>query len=165
MNPPAPAGGRRAWRAWLAVALWIAVILAFSSEEFGAQQTAGILGPLLRWLFPQLDTAEFLRLHFLVRKGAHLTEYALLGLLGFRALRLSLALPPPRVALLGFALVVAVAATDEFRQSLVPYRSSSIYDVALDAVGGALGLVLIVALHRLAGIGAPAPAPAEHPGA
>jgi VanZ family protein len=138
------------------VALWIAVILAFSSEEFAAQHTAGFLGPLLRTLFPQLDAAELLRLHLLVRKTAHLAEYALLGLLGFRALRLSLALPSSRLALLGLGLVAAVAAADELRQAYLPNRTGAVADVALDVAGGALGLALIVALHRALGIGDPA---------
>jgi len=90
----------RARRAWLAVAACATLILLFSGDEFSAGATSRVFGPLLRWLFPDLDAASFHVLHLWVRKLAHLTEYALLGLLAFRALRLSLAISLPRTALL-----------------------------------------------------------------
>ena len=145
----------RVRRAWLAVAACTALILLFSGDEFSAGATSRILGPLLRWLFPDLDAASFHVLHLWVRKLAHLTEYALLGLLAFRALRLSLAVSLPRTALLGLAVVLGVAASDELRQSFLASRTGSIVDVGIDLAGGALGVCLIVALHRFAGVGAP----------
>jgi hypothetical protein len=153
----ASARGRsaRQLRAWLAVAACVAVILLFSGDEFSAGSTSRFLGPLLHWLFPELSPGAFLALHLWVRKLAHLTEYALLGLLAFRALRLSLAVSLPRTALLGLVVVLAVAASDELRQSFLASRTGSIIDVGIDFVGGALGVCLIIALHRAAGIGAP----------
>jgi hypothetical protein len=145
----------REFRAWLAVAACIGLILLFSGNEFSAGSTSRIFGPLLRWLFPELSAGDFLALHLWVRKLAHLTEYALLGLLAFRALRLSLAVSLSRTALLGLAVVLAVAATDELRQSFLASRTGSIIDVGIDFAGGVLGVCLIIALHRLAGIGAP----------
>ena len=145
----------RVRRAWLAVAACTTVILVFSGDDFSAGSTSRILGPLLRWIFPGLDAASFQLLHMWVRKLAHLTEYAVLGLLAFRALRLSLAISLPRTALLGLALVLGVAASDELRQSFIASRTSSLIDVGIDLAGGALGVCLIIALHRAAGIGAP----------
>jgi VanZ family protein len=137
------------------VAAWVAAILVFSGEEFSARQTSRILGPLLGWLFPGLDVAQLYALHMGVRKAAHVIEYALLGLLAFRAFRLSLAVSLPRAAGLGLALVLAVAATDELRQSMLRSRTGSLADVGFDFAGGALGVGLLVAAHRAAGIAAP----------
>jgi VanZ family protein len=159
VNAPDPLARRRVRLAWLAVALCIALILLFSGEDFAAGNTSRFLGPIMRWLFPQLSADALYRVHVLVRKTAHVTEYALLGLLVFRALRLSLAVSLPRVALLGLALVLCVAATDELRQSFLPSRTGALTDVGLDVLGGILGLGVIVAAHRAAGIGAPAPPP------
>lgn len=145
----------RALRAWLAVAACVGVILAFSGDDFSAQSTSRILGPLLRWLFPELPGATLHAIHVFVRKAAHVTEYAVLGLLAVRALRLSLAISPARCALLGLGVVLAVAATDELRQSYLASRTGSIADVGFDLAGGALGVGLIVAVHRAAGIGGP----------
>jgi VanZ family protein len=142
-------------RAWLAVAACTLVILLFSGSEFSAGSTSRFFGPLLHWLFPDISPARLLALHLWVRKTAHLTEYAVLGLLAFRALRLSLAIPLGRTALLGLGVVLVVAATDEFHQSFLPSRTGTVVDVAIDFVGGGLGVLLIVALHRAAGIGAP----------
>jgi VanZ family protein len=144
-----------ALRAWLAVAACIAVILAFSGDEFSAGSTSRILGPLLGWLFPEIRPATLHAIHLAVRKAAHVTEYAVLGLLAFRALRLSLAVSLPRTALLGLAIVLAVSATDELRQSFLATRTGSIFDVGFDLAGGALGVCLVVVAHRAAGIGAP----------
>jgi hypothetical protein len=137
------------------VAACIGLILLFSGDEFSAGSTSRFFGPLLRWMFPEISTATFLALHLWVRKLAHLSEYALLGLLAFRALRLSIAVSLPRTALLGLVVVLAVAATDELRQSFLASRTGSLLDVGIDFAGGAIGVCLIIALHRAAGIGAP----------
>ena len=68
-----------------------------------------------------------------MRKGAHLTEYAVLGALLYRALgREPLAL----------AVGIAYAATDELHQYFVRGRHASPVDVAIDAVGVAAGMLV-----------------------
>jgi VanZ family protein len=159
---PAREASVRARRAWLAVAACAGAIFVFSGDDFSAANTSRILGPLLRWLFPDLAPDAMATLHMAVRKAAHLTEYGLLGLLAFRALRLSLAISNARAALLGLGLVLLVSATDELRQSFIASRTGTIRDVCIDLVGGALGVGLLVLLHRAAGVGPP-PAPAPGP--
>ena len=77
-----------------------------------------------------------------LRKLAHFTEYALLLLLWWRALRSRLA---SRTAL-GLALVITIAysATDELHQTQVDGRFGTPRDVAIDTAGALLaaGLVL-----------------------
>ena len=146
-------------RAWLAVAACATVILVFSGDEFSAANTSRILGPILRWLFPDLSADAMTTLHYAVRKAAHLTEYGVLGFLAFRALRLSLAISIPRAALLGLGIVLLVSSTDELRQSFIASRTGTLRDVGLDLAGGALGVTVLVLLHRAAGVGPPAPAP------
>lgn len=146
----------KALRAWLLVALCIAAIWMFSGEGFSADATSGLLGSLLRWLHPEISWRAIVRAHFFARKAAHLTEYAVLAILAFRALRLSLDVSVPRLIGLALALVVAVAAVDELRQSFLATRTGSLADVAINFTGGALGVALIVAFHRWLGIRAPA---------
>jgi VanZ family protein len=68
-----------------------------------------------------------------LRKGAHITEYAILGALLYRALgREALAL----------AVGIAYAATDELRQHFVPGRHAAPIDVAIDAVGLSVGMLV-----------------------
>ncbi len=83
------------------------------------------------------------------------------GLLAARALRITLDLSLPRIALLTLLLVLAVSGVDEARQAILPTRTGSLADVALDFAGGAVGLLLIVGFHRWLGVGSPLPRPPE----
>jgi VanZ family protein len=98
---------------WLPVVAWAAVIFAFSSV------------PHLGTGLGTWDTV--------LRKGAHITEYAVLGALLYRALARE------AVAL---AAGIAYAATDELHQHFVQGRHASPVDVAIDAVGVALGMLV-----------------------
>ena len=151
---------RIAW-AWLWVVLCVGVIWGFSGEGFSASGTSRIVTPLLRWVWPDISHEALWKAHVFVRKGAHLTEYAVLGLLAGRALWITLDVSPLRVAVLTLLLVLAVSGVDEARQSVLPTRTGSFADVALDFVGGALGVILIVVLHRWLGVGAPVPGARE----
>jgi VanZ family protein len=98
---------------WLPVVAWAAVIFTLSSI------------PSLSTGLGTWDT--------ILRKGAHLTEYAVLGGLLYRALgREALAL----------ATGITYAATDELHQYFVRGRHASPVDVAIDAVGVAVGMLL-----------------------
>lgn len=131
---------RRLWRYGPLVA-WACFVLFASSASFSASNTSRIIRPLLLWLFPDISEASLAFVHFLVRKAAHLSEYALLALLAARAFRTS-----RRESLrrnwwpAAFALVVCVALTDEYHQSFLPSRTGTIYDSLLDITGGAAAL-------------------------
>jgi VanZ family protein len=137
-------------RAWGAVALWTFVIFTFSQGAFSAEFTRSGIGPLMRLL--GVDYETLVKIHFFIRKGAHLFEYAALGYLTLRATSLS-ASPLPAAAL---ALVFAalVSGADELHQANVATRTGSPRDVALDLAGAGLGVGLR-ALRR--GRSAPAP--------
>jgi VanZ family protein len=78
---------------------------------------------------------------FVGRKLIHMSEYALLCFLFWRALR---AVTEPRRAIaLAFALAVAYAATDEFHQHFVNGRHGTPVDVLIDAVGAGVAALLI----------------------
>lgn len=146
--------GRIAW-AWIWVVVWVAVIMGFASEGFSAGSTSHYLTPFLRWLDPDMPWQTIREIHFAVRKCAHVTEYAVLALLAFRAFHLTLALPPAHLALLSLAVVVGVAGLDELRQSVLPTRTGSAADVALDLGGGALGVGVLILVHRWLGVRRP----------
>jgi hypothetical protein len=128
------------WRAWSAVALWTAVIFALSSDGFSANTTAGWIEPIVRWFFPGISPEGFERLHFAIRKSAHLTEYAVLALLTLRAFRRGAPRSAVRSALLTLGFVGVIASADELRQSRSLVRTGSPVDVGIDASGGALAL-------------------------
>ena len=136
----------RKWLWWLAVALWIAVVLGFSSDRFSAESTARFLAPLVRWIYPSISADTQQLLQFLARRGAHLFEYAVLAALAYQALRESSS--RWRSAALALALVVAVAIADETHQSFSAARTGSPIDVSLDVAGGAAALLLLAGIRR-----------------
>ena len=133
---------------WLAVAAWSGVILWAGGEDGSAVNTSRFLLPIIRWLMPDAAFEARLEVLSLVRKSAHLIEYGVLALLVWAALR-SKRTTLLRAAGLALAWVTAVAACDEFRQSLLADRSGSIRDVALDLTGGILALAVAIAYTRL----------------
>jgi len=137
---------------WLPVLVWMVFIFGFSSDTMSFQHSSRIIGPLVHWLFPNVSSEAVNSIVFAVRKAAHVTEYALLALLIWRAVR-----KPVRPDLRGWSgaqarlaliLVVLYAATDELHQTFVPSRQGSVWDVLLDASGAALGLLLLWAFGR-----------------
>ena len=97
--------------------------------------SGGVLAFLGRFL-PMLLTEAG---HTFLRKAAHFSEFALLGLLFGGRHRLVKGDTP--VHLMGFGL--AVACIDETIQIFTPGRASSLIDVWIDTSGFALGLVVI----------------------
>jgi len=128
----------------------MAMVLVASTDTFSARNTGQILHDVLVWIFGQVNAATFGLLHFLVRKSAHFTEYAILSALWFRALRVHLSsLWRVRWALVGLIVSLSVAILDEVHQSFVPSRTSSARDVALDFCGALFAQILIwYALRR-----------------
>ena len=82
--------------------------------------------------------------HFITRKLAHFTEYAVLGFLAARAFRTS-AKPAisSRWFLISATLIVTFALLDEYHQTFVPSRTGSIYDSFIDIAGGMTALLVI----------------------
>ncbi len=139
-------------RYWLPVMIWMALIFSGSTGSLSSQHTSRIIGPLLRWLKPDISPETLYRVVFTVRKTAHVTEYAILALLAWRAWRKPVAkeLRPWRWSEAGLAWSVAAlyAASDEFHQSFVPSRGASVGDVMLDSAGALAGLLALWVFGR-----------------
>ena len=137
-----PSARQRFWR-YGPLLLWLLFISFASTSEFSAANTSPIIRPLLLWLFPNLSEAQLAAVHFLTRKAAHFTEYAVLAFLARRAfVTSSNAFIQRHWVQLGLLLVVACALLDEFHQRFVPTRTGSIYDSAIDVAGGLTVLLI-----------------------
>jgi VanZ family protein len=84
--------------------------------------------------------------HFVGRKLAHFTEYALLTALWWRALRTCLS--ARTAVLLAVAISIAYAATDEIHQRSVNGRHGTPMDVLIDTAGAVTAATLIVRRRR-----------------
>lgn len=79
--------------------------------------------------------------NFLVRKTAHFTEYAILGILIAQALDHDGRAPQARLLTIA-ALLVLVPSVDEGIQLFVSGRSGQVSDVLLDCCGAATGVAV-----------------------
>lgn len=135
---------------WLPVIAWMALIFIGSSAVGSTPNTSRIIVPFLRWLNPDVSEQTIHRVQVVVRKSGHLTEYAVLAALLWRARRR----PPPgdsrpwNLSEAVWAITVATlyAVTDEIHQAFVPARLGSPGDVLIDALGATLGIGLIWAV-------------------
>ena len=136
---------------WLPVVAWMALIFSASSDTKSAQRSSRILEPLIRWLFPDLHPDQVWLLVLFFRKCAHLTVYAVLAILLWRAMRTISTQVTGwswRVARNAWLMLVAYAITDEVHQAFVPNRQGSPWDVLIDSIGGAAGLLALWGLGR-----------------
>jgi VanZ family protein len=131
-------------RYWLPpFALAVIIVVASGAELSAGHTREWLLAIVHAFLGHPLEGRRFELLHFAVRKLGHLTEYGLLGLLNFRALR------GERRGIRGawligaVALATGVACIDEIRQSFVPSRTGSPVDVLWDTAGAAIAQAAI----------------------
>jgi VanZ family protein len=129
---------------WLPPAIWMAAIITFSSDIGSGEHTGHWLLPLLQMLAPWATEAQLDTLHWLIRKAGHVTEYAILTALWYRALRQGRSATPRPAAAIAFAISIAWAVIDEIRQSFVPSRTASAMDVATDSIGVVIVVILAI---------------------
>ena len=111
---------------WLPVFLYVGAIFSLST----------IRGAGTSWLFPNMD------------KVMHMLEYSLFGLLLGRAVRFTLSGSKRWVASAAtIGLGAFVGGMDEFYQSFVPTRTSSVADWATDVAAVSLAVLLTQIVH------------------
>jgi VanZ family protein len=113
----------------------MALIMWFSTGDFSAENTGSVLQPVLQWLLPWASSSQIATLHALVRKTAHMTEYAVLATLWFIALTRERRWSARRAAWLALLVAVGWAFLDELHQATEPSRTASIGDVGFDTAG------------------------------
>lgn len=132
--------------------LWMLVIFLFSMENGDESEAAstGIIGVIGRMIYTDFEAwpldaqlAFVEKISYPIRKAAHMTEYAILGMLGLWTFR-SWRLPQKRAAWFALLCSALYAATDEFHQLFVPGRSGQITDVLFDTTGACLGIGLVL---------------------
>jgi VanZ family protein len=111
---------------WLPPLVWMAVIFAFSAQPN--------LNSGLGWI------------DHVGRKIIHAADYALLCFLWWRALRTKLDLRTALATAWGIAVLYAIS--DEYHQTFVTGRHGSWVDVAIDSMGAALFVVLMLRAKR-----------------
>lgn len=128
-------------RYWLPVVVWAAIIIQATGQRFDSPHTSGWLATLLGYAGLHLSGPTLERINHVLRKTGHLTAYAIMALISFRAVREGRSGFTVRWALIALAMTICVASTDEFLQSFTPTRTSTPWDVLLDTAGGTIAML------------------------
>ena len=131
---------------WILVGLM--VIFIFSNSAASASTSNGMSLTVSEWVRPVLNTVglhpETDFLNFVIRKLAHFSEYALLGVLIGLAYRLQpWSWMKGKVALLPFFIIPVL---DENLQRFSSGRSCELRDMLSDSAGMAVGMMLVIAV-------------------
>ncbi len=134
---------------------WMALIFLFSAmpSDSSTRQSSTLADMLVsvagRFLF--LDqTARVLlsaRLEPVLRKLAHMTEYAVLFILWRHALR-SLGNTLKKASFVSALICILYAASDELHQLFVPGRSGMVMDVGIDSLGVFIAFIILFLMER-----------------
>lgn len=139
---------------WILTVLWLCVIFYFSSMPSNkSDELTSFVIKLLKNLFGiEASQGELIEkfgilqsIDFFVRKTAHLTEYAVLGVLSFLSLKdLRCAFLRRRLFKVSASLLSCLmyAASDEIHQMFVPGRNAAARDVLIDFCGSVIGVVV-----------------------
>jgi len=106
---------------WIQVVLWVIVIYVFSS-------------------IPQTQVNNLFIFDFVIKKTAHLSEFAILFTLIYRASEKNITL--------ALAAATFYAAVDEIHQGFVPGRTSALHDVFIDFSGANIAAFLTWKLNQ-----------------
>jgi VanZ family protein len=135
---------------WLPLLIWLCVIFVGSTDVLSARHTSRFIVPILLWLKPGMRPQTILSILIVMRKSAHVAEYAILALLLWRALRSARTLRTKMSIVFGAVLLACVvfAVSDEFHQSFVKSRTPTVRDVLLDGGGALFGLLIGVGFAK-----------------
>lgn len=131
--------------------IFVFIMSSFGSDSSSAQ--SGQIIQVLRQVFPNLNNTSHLdasSLVFIVRKTAHFTEYAILGILFVFFFRQFFPQKnSSRYFILAILFSFFYACTDEIHQLFIPGRSGQFTDVLIDTLGASFGCLLLVLFRHL----------------
>ena len=134
----------------LCTVLLIAMLAFIWGNSLADGQTSGNMsGQLMQWInhFLRLDEDGALKLHWLIRKGAHFTEFACLGLL-LTWLFGMMGEKEGHLFCMPLLFGMMAACVDETIQVFAPDRGPSPIDIWIDTCGVAVGItILLVGYH------------------
>ncbi|MBO5550706.1 MAG: VanZ family protein [Lachnospiraceae bacterium] len=136
--------------------LWMGMIYWFSAQpaDISTEESFTLASQIVEFYagFSGMEEPVQLQMSLTIepflRKAAHMSEYALLAVLLYSALK-GLHISYRRAALISLLICILYSCTDEWHQTFVFGRSGSIRDVIIDTLGAAVALsVIFVKAHR-----------------
>lgn len=123
------------------VILWMIFIFIMSS--FNATKSTNQSNIIVNIIKDKINIENITILSMVVRKIAHFTEYAILGLLVYNLIY-------SFDKNIGYAILICIlyAISDEIHQLFVPGRSCQILDVLIDSLGSITGIILLFLKYK-----------------
>lgn len=124
---------------------WMGIIFMFSNQN--GESSKGLSDKIVDFIVDVINVKEENKddvkdtIGLVVRKGAHFTEYFILGLLCFLTLK-SYGINN-RLLIISICFSFIYACTDEFHQLFLDGRCGQFIDVLIDTCGGCCGTLII----------------------
>ena len=124
---------------WVLLISWLLIIFLFSNQT--GSESASVSNGVLKIIedITHIPLTSDLA-SFVIRKLAHFTEYAILGILCANLLKTYQKLTYKNLIWI-FLCCALYAASDEFHQMFVGGRAPRLLDVAIDSCGSAVGIL------------------------
>ncbi|MDD3927821.1 MAG: VanZ family protein [bacterium] len=129
--------------------IWMLFIFILSTDAGSETHTMGWTSRLIRYLFPDIGADGLKLASKIIRKAAHVTEYAIMAFLLAGSLRSLFAVYGRRLALWTIAFCAVFAGFDELHQSFVGTRTPLPSDAMIDTSGAALGVLIFFLFNRM----------------
>lgn len=135
---------------WGVPLLWMVLMRFLSSDAMSGESTSRFVGPMLHWAFPQWNEWQLEHGHYLVRKTAHVVEYAMLTGLWIRAFFQNRQFSNPQrlkpssgkshwkmvwIIIVSACISISYAVFDEFMQTFTESRTGNPGDILFDLLG------------------------------
>lgn len=128
--------------------LWMGILFGMSTDAGSMQSTSEFIRTFVKFIAPDLadsfTPAQWEHVERLLRKTAHLFEYAVLMLLAVRAMQYGRSNLRAWSVIIAFVITALFAVTDEIHQSFVPSRTALPTDVLIDIIGATVATVLLL---------------------
>lgn len=132
---------------WILVLTWMIVIFLFSSDPaVVSDEKSGFVLEMLNDLGVDLNSSFGELANFIIRKAAHFTEYFILYLLLFNALKDKYSFR--KALIMSLTITFLYACSDEVHQIFVPGREGRFRDVLIDTSGGIFA-GLLISIYRI----------------
>ncbi len=137
---------------------WMVFIFSLSAEnaKTSAKTSGRVVNVVIDILIPDyedLPESEQLEIRenfqFVIRKTAHFTIYAILGVLAFLSIVTYKKIPFRQRIISPALFCLLYSVSDELHQRFIPGRSGEIRDVFIDFCGSIIGIVFISLILKL----------------
>lgn len=134
----------------------IMALIFFFSSQSGSESTqisSGATMKLVELVSPSLSPEQKMEIavniEYYVRKTAHFTVFAALGLSLITAIKSNFGVRNKKAIFLTEAICILYAVSDEFHQSFVGGRTMKFTDVLIDSAGALTGIILFFASYKI----------------